>query len=178
MAGRTINETAARKRVAKPPKKKATDKDKSGNRVRLHRAEFAMMGPPIYLQSLQNAVIRYIGVDDVLASFLEFQKQKPSVQLLYDSRPDHGESRAGPFPQPVVRAIRAPRGVKEFLLHVQVWNNPRNAPPNPWAVHYEVGELVQGSFIPIHVGDYQSPERQIGLRWVLHVTHNVVVATA
>lgn len=163
-------------KVKQAARKPSSARARRTKRVKPYAAAFSIEGPPIYLQSLQNAAIRFLGVDDMLASFLEYPNRKPSVSLLYDSRPDHGDNRTGPFPQPVVRAIRAPREVSEFLLHVQVWNNPRNPPPNPWSVHYEVGEMIQGRFVPIHVGDLKSGQGRVDVNWALHMIHWVKLA--
>lgn len=141
-------------------------------------SRLVIAGDPVYLQSIQNGIVRFLGVDDRVVAFIQLESGKPSVLELFDSKPEFGDNRSGDFPQPVTRAMRPPLGHKFFLLNVQVWNNPNNRPPNPWAVRYEIGEMIQGSFVPIIAPTYRSPDSTNDTRWVLHVVHPVQLVTS
>jgi hypothetical protein len=138
-------------------------------------SRLVISGDPVYLQSIQNGVVRFLGVDDVMVAFMQLASGKPSIIELFNSKPEFGDNRSGDFPRPIVRAMRPPPGHDFFLLNVQVWNNPNNRPPNPWAVRYEIGEMIQGTFIPIVAPVYRSPANTNDTRWVLHVVHSVQV---
>jgi hypothetical protein len=173
--------SAAAKKATKTSRvstQKATKNLHRGGAVKPPVSRLIIAGEPVYLQSIQNGVVRFLGVDDRMVAFMQLESGKPSIIELFDSKPEFGDNRSGDFPRPVVRAMRPPPGHKFFLVNVQVWNNPNNRPPNPWAVRYEIGEMIQGSFVPIIAPAYRSPDNTNDTRWVLHVVHSVQVVNA